>query len=969
MADVTMSPSALTTLGGFAFKVNGISPPSPATRKARALMAFLIMNREGDTARERLLEIFWPDADPESARKSLNTALHSIRSCLRTAGVQADAFLVATNSVVRWAADTSVDSLQFAVLAASEDSTSTQMALQLYHGDFLEGDYDDWAVGERERLAALYETVLAKHVRAKRDPEAARRLLARNPYAEEAYAVLIEAELGAGRSTSATVLVERCRSALSEVDEKPSAAFEDRFGHIGRRSLDVPGTNLPPETTSFVGRGVELGEVKGLLAKSRLVTIVGVGGVGKTRVALHVGDQLRNAFEDGAWFVDLAKVSGADSVVPEIASAFGLTSQGFSALFDHVLAHMKNKRLLLILDNCEHVVVEAARVAGSVVTACPHVTILATSREAPLGVGGEQVYPLPPLEVPPTAAEPGAENALKFSAVALFVERARSVDAHFAFTDDNANAVGEICRRLDGIALAIELAAARVATLSVYQLNERLREKFQFLRGVDRAAHPRHQTMRATLDWSYEWLPEAERAMFRRLAIFQGGWLIEAVPAVWDVEPLDELAVLENISSLVNKSLVAVKLSAQTQRYRLLEPLRQYGLERLKEHREFDATARRHAQYFAEFARQAADSWNKIPDLTWLGNIEAELDNIRAVLEWSLSQGNDPVLGARAAARLGNFWFSRNYHEGVRWLELAQRTVSYEDNPELSVEVAVSRMRSYIQADIPAALRVFDEAHSVARSLGDEVHLRRLLLFQGGALLAENRLDDAEATWMECLEKSERGGDPYRLAFSLWGLARLNRRRGNIDASRALSTRMTEVYEGMQLSLDRNRWVILAERARVEQMDGRLERAIALGREANSIPHLTKDSQGKVQAEYFLAALLLLSNAVDEARAHGRALLNVSREELLPHGIAPALQVLAGVAMHCADYDVSARLLGYAEARFALQKIARDMWVEVDAHWFVQPLRDHFGKARLEELMAKGAAWSEDQAIEEALRA
>lgn len=726
----------------------------------------------------------------------------------------------------------------------------------------------------------------------------------------------------------------------------------------------VPSDNLPIQMTSFVGRSLELNEVKTLLTKSRLVTIVGAGGVGKTRVALYTGAQLRDAFDDGAWFVDLAKVSGADSVVSEIASAFEIASQGFCGLLDRVLAHMKNKRLLLILDNCEHVVVEAARVASSVLTTCPHVTILATSREAPLGVGGEQMYPLPPHDVP-QAAEPTAENALKFSAVALFVERARAVDAHFELTDDNAGAVVEICRRLDGIALAIELAAARVRALSIHQLAERLRE-FSLLKNVDRAAHQRHQTMHAALDWSYEWLSETEKALFRSLAIFQGGFTIEAVAPVWHRETIDDLLVLDNLSSLVNKSLVDVKFSEQVQRYRLMGPLRQYGLERLKEHDEFDATARRHAEYFAEIVRKADEDWNKVPELTWLAGIEADLDNIRAALDWSLSHRHDHVLGAQIVARLGNFWFSRHYHEGLRWLELAQRAVSYQDYPALSVEIAVAMMRSLLQADIPAALRVFTEAQAFARSLTEQVHLRRLLLYYGFAMLALDQLDKAEATAKEGLEMAELADDPYRVAWNLWTLARLNRRRGNFDTARALATRMAQVYECMQL--DRNRWVNLTERARLEQLDGNLARAIDLAREALSIPLLTKDPLGEVQAEYFLAALLLLSGAVDEARGHGHSLLKVSREELLPNAIAPAVQVLAGVAMRRADHDIAARLLGYAEARFALQKISRDMWVEVDPEWFMQPLRDLFGDARLAELMAEGAAWSEDHAVEEALK-
>ncbi len=931
-------------------------------------MAFLALNPRTDISRERLLELFWPDTDAEHARNRLKTVLSNIRRCVKATGLDPDDCIVANKAVVRWTTDTAVDALQFAALATHEDAAASQEALQLYRGDFLEGDYDDWAVAERERLAALYESVLARAVRIRRDSEAARWLLARNQYAEEAYAVLIEAELRAGRSTSATVLVERCRKALSEVDEKPSAAFEERFGYIGRRSLDVPTSNLPRQTTSFVGRDVESSEVKALLTKSRLVTIVGAGGVGKTRVALHVGAQLRDAFEDGAWFVDLAKVSGADSVVPEIASAFEITSQGFSALFDRVLSHMKHKRLLLIIDNCEHVVGEAARVAGSVLTACPQITILATSREAPLGVGGEQVYTLPPLDVPPPEGKLAAEDTLKFSAVALFVERARAVDAHFAFTDNNASDVAEICRRLDGIALAVELAAARVKTLSVHQLLERLREQFQYLKGVDRAAHPRHQTMRATVDWSYEWLSEAERAMFRHLAIFQGGFMIEAVPAVWDVEPLDELSVLDNLSSLANKSLVAVKVSAQSQRYRLMEPLRQYGLERLKEQHEFDETVRRHAQYFAEFARQAAENWRKTPELVWLGNIEADLDNIRAALEWSLSRRNDPMIGAQIVEHLGAFWFSRHYHEGLRWLELAQAAATYEDNPTLAVAIAAHRARSYSQANMGEALRVCEEAIGFARSVSEEVHLRRLLFFYGAALAAFNRLDEAEAAATESLERAERAVDKYRIAFNLWLLARLNRKRGNLDVARQLSNRMAVEYESMKLLYDRNRWVILTERARAAQLDGHTDRAIELCREAHSLALLTQDPLGDVQAEFCLATLLLMSGAVAEARNHGRAVLELSRDELMPHGITFALQILAGVATQRDQRDVGARLLGNAESRFREQPVMRDTFVDVDPYYFMKPLLDRFGDVRLAELMAEGAAWSEDQAVEEALK-
>ena len=287
-----MPNSRLTTLGGFAFHVDAISMPSPATRKARAIMTFLVMNRHSETARERLLEIFWPDVDPERARASLNTALHSIRRCLRTVDIEATDFIVANKAIVRWVADTTVDALQFAGLAAGVDPAANRQALQLYRGDFLEGDYDDWAIAERERLGALYETVLARTVRTSKDTEAAQRLIARNPYDEEAYATLVEAELAAGRRASAASWVERCRNALSEVSEKPSPAFETQFGNI----IYVDSSALDELTLPFTGRQTELALLAARFADAKaghgsLTLVHGEAGIGKSWL-LHRAERI-----------------------------------------------------------------------------------------------------------------------------------------------------------------------------------------------------------------------------------------------------------------------------------------------------------------------------------------------------------------------------------------------------------------------------------------------------------------------------------------------------------------------------------------------------------------------------------------------------------------------------------------------------------------------------------------------------
>ncbi len=957
----------LTTLGRFGLSVDGISVPSPATRKARALLAFLLMHRDADTARDALLEIFWPDVDPEHARDNLSTALSSIRRCLRTAGLQADELLIATHSVVRWTADTIVDVEQFAELSAQDYPAANAEALQLYRGDFLEGDYDQWSIAQRERLATLCETLLARAVRTSRDPEAARRLIARNPYAEEGYVVLVETELHAGRSASAVSLVDQFRKILAEIGERPSGAFEERFGHIGRRSLEVPATNLPGQATSFIGRQVELGELKVMLAKSRLVTIVGAGGVGKTRVAVHAGAELVHEFDDGVWFADLATTTGEDAVVTEIASAFDVKSSGFSGLLDHVVAHLKHKRLLLVLDNCEHVVAEAARVVHAILAACARVTILATSRER-LSSHGEHVYRLPSLAVPPSGEQREADDALKFSAVALFIARASASDAHFAVTDANVGAVVEICRHLDGIALAIELAAARVTTLNVHQLLERLRKEFRLLKGDDRTAHPRYQTMRATLDWSYEWLSEAEKALFRRLGIFRGGWTLTSIGACGAGEGLDEFALLDQLWPLISKSLVAVELKENSQRYRLLEPLRQYALELLKEHGEYDTTALHHATYFVEFARREGGKYLQISDLEFVPAIEQEIDNIRAALEWSLVQGNNPVLGAEIAASLYGFWFTQCYHEGLRLLETAQAAVTPEADPALSATIAMGRIRAYWQTDMTAAARIGDEALPTARSLGEGAALVRFLFLHGHTLVSVGRLEEAELLLNEALQVALRVGDTYRQWAVYTSLAKLHRRRGDLNLSRTCISSMVEAYKLVDLAFDRNRYYVLVERAWLEQLDGRLSRALELAREAYELTRAAKDLPGSVQSEYYLGALLFVSGDDSAARKHARSLLKVSTDELFAHGIPAALQLLAGVAVRRGLYDQGARLLGFAEARFGEQTIRRNVWVEVEPEWFLGPLRDQFGEARLAELMADGAAWSEDRAAEEALK-
>ncbi len=723
--------------------------------------------------------------------------------------------------------------------------------------------------------------------------------------------------------------------------------------------------NLPVQVTSFIGRDTELAEVKTLLGCSRFVTIVGTGGVGKTRLAAQVGAELLDGYRDGVWLADLAKISVGDSVASELAFALGIKPQAFSEVFDHVLVHLKRRNLLLIIDNCEHVAPQTSSLIDAILQGCPNVTVLATAREN-LRHAGEQIYRLGSLDVP-ERDDIGAEAALTFSAVALFVARARAANAHFAFTDDDVAAMVEICRRLGGIALALELAAARTRTLSLRQLREHLHEQFRLLVSQGRAALPRHQTMRAALDWSYNLLAEDEQLLLARLAIFQGGWTLEAVATVTELFS-DEIGTLDAISALIDKSLITVEFRSGSERYRLLEPVRQYAVALLKERSEFDAAALRHAEYFVHFARQVNELWLEEEETARLLRIEEEIDNIRAALEWTLTARNSPILGAQLAANLWTFWFARHQHEGRRWLEAAQAAVSYETEPELSVNVALARGRLFLMTDVRETLAACEQAFKTARRLGRIPFLARAVGYYGMALVMAARLEEAGPVIDEALKLCDRVGDHYRATFLLGFESKRLRRLGQYDRARAAAARMISSYDRVHVPFDANASLVLDEYANMAYLDGDLTKAIEISHESLRAARLMRDVTQEIHAEYGLAGYLFLSGAIDEALEHGLAILQTSREELFPYGMGPAFQILAGVCSARGEFDRAAHLLGYANARIAQQRIPPNAYVDVDPEWFLGPLRERFGEQRLVQLMSEGAAWSEERAVDEARR-
>ncbi|HKU81113.1 MAG TPA: adenylate/guanylate cyclase domain-containing protein, partial [Candidatus Tumulicola sp.] len=536
------------------------------------------------------------------------------------------------------------------------------------------------------------------------------------------------------------------------------------------RSLDGTPNNLPVQLTSFVGREAELSELKALLQHERLVTLVGTGGSGKTRCALQIAAESLDAFADGAWLVELAPIADASLAAAAIGEALNLQLAPNRPALDSVVAYCRRKSLLVVMDNCEHLLAEVRGIVSAILQQCPDARILATSRES-FNLPGERAFRMPSLPVPPVLASMAADDALKYAAAALFATRAVSADSRFAVTDENAAVVAEICRRLDGIPFAIELAAARVKVLSPKQLSQKLDERFRLLTGGNPMALPRQQTMRALIDWSYDLLSDAERALFRKLAIFAGGFTLEIATATCATEELDELAILDILASLVDKSLVSADASDEATRYSLLESTRQYAREKLAESGEYSAVARAHAVAMLAFAERLEA--NHPGDREWNARAEPELDNWRTALDWAFGEGGDVLLGQRLASTLGRAWSNLAPSEGRRRIGEAIGKIDAATPPDVVADLHLAEAQicgvlGLHKACLDAALVALERYEALGDRLGvakARRHAGRALVFAGDAA-GEALLREALETFRACGERPLIGAALENLAIA-----------------------------------------------------------------------------------------------------------------------------------------------------------------------------------------------------------
>ena len=601
-------------------------------------------------------------------------------------------------------------------------------------------------------------------------------------------------------------------------------------------------SNLPSPLTSFIGRERAIAEVRRLLATTRLLTLTGAGGSGKTRLAFQVGAQMMEEYPDRVCAVEFAPLSDPQLVPQAAISALGVPEHPGQSLTESLIHFLRPRSALLLLDNCEHLVPACAALADALLRGCPTLRILATSRER-LGVAGELTFLVPPLSLPESDRLPPLESLMQYEAVRLFAERAAFNLPGFAITDSNASAVVQVCHRLDGMPLAIELAAARVRVLTVEQIAARLDDRFQLLTGGSRTVLPRHRTLQAAMDWSYDLLPEPERALLRRLSVFAGGWTFEAAEAICSGDGIEASGILDLLTGLVDKSLVLVETRTGEARYRLLEIIRQYSRDRMYESGESVPVQRRHLEWYQRLAEQAEAQLRGPKQEAWLERLEAEHDNLRAALEASGAQSPSADAVMRLAGALRWFWFIRGYwSEGRRWLEAALARRSEAPSPELARVFQGAARLARFQGANDRARALSEEGLAVSRQLGDEEsrvwflislgavelhqgeHTRAAALFEQSLAISravqdkglismaladlgvvariQGDLERAEALLAESLALSRDVGDKWRIALSLHSLGMVAFRRGDYDRAAGLYA------ESLALASQvRDRWI------------------------------------------------------------------------------------------------------------------------------------------------------------------
>ena len=827
--DSTLTTLQIRLLGEFRVEVNG--QPVNVRRKARHLIAVLALQPQHQMHREQLVELLWPGQEAEWAINNLHKTIHAARRALEP-GVSAggaSGFITSREQRIILSApgQLRIDVEEFERLAAAALKSSGSIeageaALALYGGQLLpEEPYEDWIIERRRELLSLQHKLLARlaalyEESGQVDKSIAlyQQLAACDKLNEETHRQLMRLYALTGNRRQAFRQYESCREALhNEMGIMPEvetiklyeriAAGEIQKSFAARAETRPPeaqsrgaaGTNLRHPLTSFIGRVEEINEISAQLINRRFVTLTGTGGIGKTRLALEVASRVRDKFEDGVWLVELASLKDPMLVERSVAAVLGVREEPGALLLQTLLHFLQTRRILLVVDNCEHVVEAVAALAVELLEASSGVSILATSRE-PIGVPGEMVWRVATLALPDPSVRPSAARLARCEAAQLFLERAKLSDPGWQLTDEGAADVAQLCCRLEGIPLALELAAAHIKALTVRQILSMLDDNFHLLANTERTIAPRHRTIRAAIDWSYELLSTDEQVLYRRLSVFAGGWSLGAAEAVCLTGSIETGSIIDLLVRLIDKSLVMVEHQKFEARYRFLETIRQYGLNKLRAADEEREVCARHLEWSLRLAEQAACAASGVEQHKRFTVLENEHDNLRAALQWSLHEERDVERGLKLCVALWRFWQSHGHiSEGRRWFESALKLSGLSLSSLRADALHGASALASLQGDFEQARALLEDCLALRRESVDrrgEAHATQRLGiiayymgdYQQAGLLQERSLDICQQI-----------GDQHGAARAIGGLGILALDQGDFEQAWSRFQECLSIYQ------------------------------------------------------------------------------------------------------------------------------------------------------------------------------
>jgi predicted ATPase/DNA-binding SARP family transcriptional activator/DNA-binding CsgD family transcriptional regulator len=990
-------------LGGFrvAMDARAIEKDAWRLRKAAALIKMLALAPSHRLHREQVMEALWPHLGKKAASNNLRNTLHSTRAILDSAAgsrylaSEKDSLVLCPGGEL-WV---DVDAFEEAAVGArrSGDPAAYRAAINLYAGNLLPEDrYEEWAEGRRQELRRTWLSLHVELARAyegrgeyEKGIEVLQRALSEEPTNEEVHTVLMRLYAFSDRRGEALAQYDRLREALSrQLDTQVSATIERLREEIaaGRFSSAQPTApptqersergkhNLPAPRTSFVGRERAKKGIERELAMTGLLTLTGAGGSGKTRLALEVARDLNGAYPDGVWLAELASLTQGEFVAQSVAEAVGVHGQPGRSPTETLVDALNSKNMLLILDNCEHLVDDVAGLVASLLETCPYLRILATSREA-LAVSGEVTWPVSLLSVPDPKRLPTVARLEGYESVRLFVDRARQRDPAFALRPENAHAVAQICVRLEGLPLAIELAAARIKVLSTQSLLDRLSDRLKLLSGGPRDFSEKQRTLRSTIEWSHNLLSDDEQGLFRRLSAFSGGWTLEAVEAVCSGEPIEQEDVLDLLGGLVDKSLVVVRwITDGAVRYGMLESIRQYAREKLEESTEADEVQDRHATFFLALAEEAEPQLAGPEQRLWVERLEEEHDNMREALSWVLEQGEGEQ-ALRLGAALWRFWHVRGYlSEGISWME----RVLAEGEPAASpVRVKALEGMGWLaqyQGDFQRARETYEEMLRLSRELGDKGNVATALNSLG--TVAAQRGDNERARTLlqenlEVIEDLEVEGSPAAKLKRFHACNLLGYLAIYEEGDYARGTTLWEQSLALAREVEDTDRIgtTLANLGHPALLQGDYEKAKSLSKEALQFAH----ELGSSGVEFTPTALLNLGLAGLGLGEHKRARGSFQEALLMCQDMGRKPQVIenlegmASLAEALGEATRAAHLWGAAEAAREVAGLVLSPGERALHEPYLASARSRLGEVAWEEALAKGRSMSLEEAAEYAL--